>query len=78
MRLVTTHTGSQHSCAATSGFVGVDGLTGALTIDGHGHVQRGLEFARVAGGKPQPAGPAGQLSLLPEPATNPDGSTLPH
>ena len=60
------------------GLVGVDGLTGALTIDGQGHVQRGLEFARVANGKPQPAGPAGQLSLLPEPAANPDGSTLPH
>ena len=56
--------------------VGVDGLTGALTIDGQGHVQRSLEFARVAGWQAASRqARAGQLGFVPEPAANPDGAT---
>jgi uncharacterized protein len=40
------------------GVAGLDGLTGTLEIGpGDGHVQRGLQFARIEGGKPQPALP---------------------
>ena len=59
-------------------FVAVDGLTGALTIDGFGKVQRALEFARVAGGRPQTAGAPGITGFLPEPATNSAGEVTPH
>jgi outer membrane PBP1 activator LpoA protein len=51
---------------------GVDGLTGTLELDRRdGHVHRGLEFARIEGGRPQPAGfgPA----FLPEAPTNTAG-----
>ena len=47
------------SClAAASAGSGLVGLTGTLEIQrGEGHVRRGLQFARVEGGKPQPALP---------------------
>ena len=34
----------------------VDGLTGALALGGDGHVTRTLDWARIVGGRPQPAG----------------------
>lgn len=35
---------------------GIDGLTGRLTFDADGRVQRELDWARIEGGRPQPAG----------------------
>ncbi len=35
---------------------GIDGLTGRLTVDADGRVQRELDWARIEGGRPQPAG----------------------
>jgi len=58
-------------------FVGVDGLTGALSIDASGRVQRNLVFARIADGEPQAAGAQGQPGFVPEPATNAGGGTRP-
>jgi outer membrane PBP1 activator LpoA protein len=53
---------------------GVDGLTGLLELNRtDGHVERGLQFARVEGGRPQPAGAS--VPMIREiPATNPAGS----
>lgn len=59
-------------------FVGVDGLTGALSIDASGHVQRNLEFARIEDGKPHAAGAPGHAVFVPEPTMNPSGATVPH
>jgi outer membrane PBP1 activator LpoA protein len=51
--------------------LGVDGLTGTLELDPRdGHVRRGLEFARIEGGRPQPA--SGAAALLPEAPVNPE------
>jgi hypothetical protein len=48
--------------------IGIAGLTGELEVGRDGRVQRRLEFARVEGGRPQPAGTA---SPLPAPSAGP-------
>jgi outer membrane PBP1 activator LpoA protein len=59
------------------GVAGLDGLTGTLEIQrGDGHVHRSLQFARIEGGKPQPA-PPGLPAFPAAPATNPGGTGLP-
>jgi outer membrane PBP1 activator LpoA protein len=58
------------------GVAGLDGLTGTLEIQrGDGHVHRSLQFARIEGGKPQPA-PPGLPAFPAAPATNPGGTGL--
>ena len=46
--------------------IGLDGLTGEIEIGQDGKVQRGLQFARIEGGHPQPLG----ASVLPAPAAS--------
>ena len=56
------------------GVAGLVGLTGTLEIQrGEGHVRRGLQFARVEGGKPQPA-PSGAVAYPVTPASNAAGT----
>jgi outer membrane PBP1 activator LpoA protein len=60
---------------ASSGVAaGVDGLTGLLELNrADGRIERGLQFARVEGGRPQPAG-ASVPVIQDVPATYPQGS----
>jgi outer membrane PBP1 activator LpoA protein len=56
---------------------GVDGLTGLLELNrADGRIERGLQFARVEGGRPQPAGASVQV-IREIPATNPAGTQYP-
>jgi outer membrane PBP1 activator LpoA protein len=57
---------------------GVQGLTGTLDVSqGQSHVRRSLQFARIEGGRPQPAAP-GYAPLPGDPGRNPtDGTTVP-
>jgi hypothetical protein len=56
---------------------GVDGLTGLLELPrADGRIERGLQFARVEGGRPQPAG-ASVPTIRDVPATNPAGTQDP-
>jgi outer membrane PBP1 activator LpoA protein len=59
---------------ASSGVAaGVDGLTGLLELNRtDGRIERGLQFARVEGGRPQPAG-ASVPVIQDVPATYPAG-----
>lgn len=53
--------------------IGLQGLTGTLEVDGgDGRVRRNLQFARIEGGRPLPAGAAGTL-IPAEPVTNSAG-----
>lgn len=50
--------------------VGLQGLTGTLEVDrADGHVQRSVQFARIEGGRPVPAGASGVV-IPAQPVTN--------
>ncbi|MGI9246798.1 MAG: penicillin-binding protein activator [Steroidobacteraceae bacterium] len=54
---------------------GVQGLTGTLEVRrDQSRVQRGLQFARIEGGRPVPAGAGLPHAIPAEPATNPAGT----
>lgn len=56
---------------------GVDGLTGLLELNrADGHIQRGLQFARIEAGRPQAAG-ASVMIFRDTPATNSPGAPPP-
>jgi hypothetical protein len=58
------------------GVAGLDGLTGTLEIQrGDGHVRRGLQFARVEAGRPQPAPPGAGVGFRAPLPPNPEGAT---
>ena len=57
-------------------FIGIDGLTGNLTVTVDGHVQRTLEFARVTNGRPQAAGSGAPAAYLPQTTGNAAGDPL--
>jgi outer membrane PBP1 activator LpoA protein len=58
-------------------FVGVDGLTGALSIDASGTCSATSCSHGSQDGEPQAAGAQGQRGFVPEPATNAGGGAIP-
>jgi outer membrane PBP1 activator LpoA protein len=63
---------------AAGAAAGLDGLTGLLELDrASGRIQRRLQFARIEGGRPQPAGAGAPVLMRAEPATNSSGQPPP-
>ena len=56
------------SLGSSSGYVGLNGLTGALQAHADGIVQREMDWARISGGRELPAGSAPPLPAPGEPA----------
>lgn len=55
------------SLGSSSGYVGLNGLTGALQVHADGIVQREMDWARISGGRELPAGSAPPLPAPSEP-----------
>jgi outer membrane PBP1 activator LpoA protein len=53
--------------SSSSGYVGLNGLTGALQVHADGIVQRELDWARISGGRALPAGSGPALPTPSEP-----------